>query len=81
MKTISRFQEGITLNPKEYVLDNKGNVKKFKTYDKAKQFLLKHGIAEDSIDNGIYIEDEVPYENCDGVLNCKDCSIFLQLHE
>ena len=55
---ISRFPEGVTLNPKEYVLDERGNLMKFPTHDKAKEFLIKNGVPEDQIDNGINIDEE-----------------------
>ena len=55
---ISRFQEGISLNPKEYVLDDNDELITFPTYEDAKQFLLDNSVPEDAIDNGIYIEEE-----------------------
>ena len=58
MYVISRFQEGVTLNPKEYILGDDNELMKFKTEEDAKQFLLDNGIDEDVIGDGIYIEDE-----------------------
>lgn len=58
MYVISRFQHGVTLNPKEFILDEKNEVMKFESYDSAKQFLLEHDVPEDVIGDGIYIDDE-----------------------
>jgi hypothetical protein len=59
MYTIHRFPEGITLNPREYVLDKKDKVRKFTTKDEAVKFLIPHfdliGMFEDQ---GIHIEEE-----------------------
>jgi hypothetical protein len=55
---ISRFQEGISLNPREFVLDENDELMKFETYDEAKEFLLEAGIDESEIDNGVYIDEE-----------------------
>ena len=58
MYTIHRHQEGITLNPREYILDENNAVMKFKTKDDAVKFLLPHfdlvGIFEDQ---GVHIEE------------------------
>ena len=59
MYTIHRYPEGVTLNPREYVLDERDEVIKFKTKDDAVKFLLPHfdlvGIFEDQ---GVHIEEE-----------------------
>ena len=55
---ISRFQYGVTLNPREFILNTNNTLKKFGSYEKAKQFLLKAGYYEKDIDNSIYIDDE-----------------------
>lgn len=52
---IARHQEHITINPLEYVLDNKGNVMKFKTKAKAKAYLTKKGVKNLE---GIYFKKE-----------------------
>ena len=58
MYTIHRHPEGITLNPREYILDEKDDVMKFKTKDDAVKFLLPHfdlvGIFEGQ---GVHIEE------------------------
>lgn len=54
---ISRFIEGVTLNPKEYVFDNDNHIMIFDDYDSAKNYILAHGYTEEDIDNGIYIDD------------------------
>ena len=58
MYVISRFQEGVSLNPREFILDKKGNLKKFKTAEKAEDFLLKAGVQKASINESIFIDDE-----------------------
>lgn len=58
MWVISRYPEGVVLNPKEFVLDDDGNVIKFKTKKKAKEFLVEGGVSLDVVGRGIYIEKE-----------------------
>ena len=59
MYTIHRYQEGITLNPREYILDEKDDVMKFKTKDEAVKFLIPHfDLAEVFADQGVHIEKE-----------------------
>lgn len=53
---INRAPNGISLNGKEYVLDDDGEVKLFGSEKDAKQFLLKNGANPDYIGDGIYIE-------------------------
>ena len=55
---ISRFQEGISLNPREFVLDERGNLMKFDTVELAKNFLIKAGIPITAINESIFIDDE-----------------------
>jgi len=59
MYTIHMYPEGITLNPREYILDKKDKVMKFTTKDEAVKFLIPHfdliGMFEDQ---GIHIEEE-----------------------
>ena len=56
---ISRFQEGISLNPREFVLNENDEVMKFETVKLAEQFLINAGIPEETIsDEGISIDDE-----------------------
>ena len=43
---IGRYEENITLNPKEYVLDDKGNIKEFETIKEAKKFLRDKGLND-----------------------------------
>ena len=50
--TISRYQEGISLNPKEYVLDDEdGEVKEFDTVQGALNFLNEHGGLDQEVTN------------------------------
>lgn len=66
MKIIARHQEGISLNPYEFVMDEKNELKKFKTDEEAVEFLNKsfktlNSTKEDFDEMGIFIlnfEDE-----------------------
>jgi hypothetical protein len=58
MYVISRFQHGISLNPREFILDDDGNVRKFESRETAVKFLLEAGVPEDSIDESIFIDEE-----------------------
>lgn len=50
---IARHQEYITLNPKEYVLNEKNKTMEFKTIKQAKEYLKKQGLRSFE---GIYFE-------------------------
>ncbi len=50
---IARHQEYITLNPKEYVLDDKENEMIFNSVKEAKEYLRKMGLNDFQ---GIYFE-------------------------
>ena len=52
---IGRYINGITLNPMEFVLDKKGNVKTFESIKSSKTFLRKAGINNFE---GYYFERE-----------------------
>ena len=54
---ISRFINGVILNPKEFVLTRTGKVKWFKTKENAEKFLVKAGIKKEAIGDGIYVEE------------------------
>lgn len=53
---ICRHQEGITINPLEYLRDNKGNLLKFETEKLAKSFLKSLGLQEAHLDTFKYLE-------------------------
>jgi hypothetical protein len=55
---ISRFQEGISLNPREFILDKKNKLMKFSTPQKAEEFLLNAGVSKEAINESIFIDDE-----------------------
>lgn len=61
---IWRHQEYITINPKEYLLDNHGKIMKFDTAEQAINYLNKHfkfpHLTEDAWKqhDGIYVEEE-----------------------
>ena len=48
---ISRPVNGISLNGKEYVLDDKGDIKLFDTRDTALDFLKANGVTENDMDS------------------------------
>jgi hypothetical protein len=54
---ISRFQEGISLNPKEYVLEDNGSLKLFPSERATKQFLLDAGYEEEDIGESVFIDE------------------------
>ena len=59
MYTIYRYPEGIVLNPKEYVLDDKDEVMMFKTEDDAVKALIPHFDFVEMLEHrGIHIEKE-----------------------
>ena len=54
---IYRHEHGISLNPREYVLDKPdGEWITFETHQEATKFITDAGYDADIIDNGIYIE-------------------------
>jgi pyruvate kinase len=55
---VARHIEGITLNPLEYLLDEKGEEMKFKSVQEAKAFLLSAGFVEDDMEDFHFINDE-----------------------
>ena len=58
MYTIHRYQEGITLNPREYIVDKNDIVVRFKTKDEAVKFLIPHfDLVEIFADQGVHIEE------------------------
>ena len=50
MIIIGRHINGVAINPREYLLDNVGKVRKFETEDAAKAFLTEKGYTEDDLD-------------------------------
>lgn len=57
-KLIYRHPEGISLNGKEYILNDDNTLKTFDDENKAKCFLLCVGYEEEDIDEYVFIEDE-----------------------
>ena len=58
MYTIHRYQEGITLNPREYILDENNTVIEFKTKEEAVKFLIPHfDLVEIFADQGVHIQE------------------------
>lgn len=58
MYIISRHIAGITLNPKEQLLDEEGNIKKFDTPRQARDFLVNNGMREEGIGYSVFIGTE-----------------------
>ena len=52
---ISRHINGITLNPREYLLDKKDRVLEFESVEKAKQYLRRRGVKKF---DGLHFEDQ-----------------------
>ena len=57
-KLIYRHPEGISLNGKEYLLNDDNTLKKFDDESDAKCFLLCEGYELEDIDDSVFIEDE-----------------------
>lgn len=63
---IGRYQEGISLNPLEYLLDDNNKPIKFDSKESAKEFLKTHFPTfsnDDLEDNFIYYEKETGEKN------------------
>jgi len=58
MKIIYRYQYGISLNPREYILNDDGTLKEFEDDNEAKCFLLCAGYELEDIDENVFIEDK-----------------------
>lgn len=58
--TISRFEKGCSLNPKEYVLDDEGNVRLFSEQEALD--LMDYDSIDDAHDDWIFIEPESELE-------------------
>ena len=53
---IGRYQNGVVLNPMEYVLESEfGKVKLFPSIQSAKDFLRENGVQESELDNFEYV--------------------------
>lgn len=66
--TISRFENNITLNPKEYVLDD-NDIIEFDTIDLAKKYLTDRGIA---CFDGYYFDEVINSDNVEDACCCWD---------
>ena len=57
MITVYRYINGVCLNPREYLLDEQGDVLDFESESQAREFM---GISQDEDTNemGIYFSDE-----------------------
>jgi hypothetical protein len=55
---IGKHQEGISLNPLEYLLDNDGKLKKFSSKKSAKKFLRTYfyNFSEDDLEDSFIYE-------------------------
>ena len=59
MVTIAKHVEGISLNPLEYLLDDKGKIRLFRTEQTAKNFLKRKGLTEEDMEF-MYFEEYKP---------------------
>lgn len=58
MIAIARHYDGITINEElEYVLTEDGELMKFESVDKAKEWLRRQDVDEETIEDLIYIEE------------------------
>ena len=55
---IYRHPESISLNGREYLLDDKNKLITFDTIDQAKQFLIDQSYATGDIGENVFIADE-----------------------
>lgn len=62
MITVSRAINGIGINGNEYLLDEHGKVKQFKSRKEAERFLLDMGFTKKEIENQIWLEEETKEE-------------------
>jgi hypothetical protein len=58
MVIIGRAINGISINGNEYLLDEKNNVKRFESVQKAEEFLKDMGFTSQEIEECISIEEE-----------------------
>jgi len=58
MIAVGRHINGITLNPLEYILDDRGRVKQFINKDSATEYLKEHGVANEVIEHLVFEEAE-----------------------
>lgn len=61
MISIYRYPEGVTLNPREYLLDKEGNVLRFKDIPSARTFLTEKGADPNAVHYEIEDSDEELY--------------------
>jgi hypothetical protein len=54
MVNVGRYIHGVTLNPREYLLDNDGEVMEFETEKAAKTFLKEKGFMEDDLEGLVF---------------------------
>ena len=57
MVYVARHINDITLNPLEYLLDEKGNLLLFPSEENAKAHLRQHGVAETELDEFVFKEE------------------------
>ena len=65
MTIIGRHINGITLNPLEYVLDDRGEVMEFNSENEAKSWLRGMGITDDEIYWLVFEEIDAAGDGCD----------------
>ncbi len=80
---IARYINNISINGKEFILDDKNKIIEFDTIDKAKEYLEEHGITEFEGFDFDEIEEEIVCPRCKGKgifddnfgleVDCPDC--------
>lgn len=58
MIIVGRAINGISINGNEYLLDEKMDLKRFESVDKAKEFLKDMGISEEEMETYLSFEEE-----------------------
>jgi len=58
MIRVYRYPEGISLNGKEYLLDDDNEIMLFENQAKAEIFLIDKGFTEEDFNTGIHFEED-----------------------
>lgn len=69
MVIVGRHINGITLNPLEWLLDDKGNEKTFESEEQARKFLLDEGMTEEELYYLVFEEVDAVARNYKSVKN------------
>lgn len=69
MIKIGRLRDGVSVNGIEYLLDNLGKEREFRSVESAKMFLLLTGCYEADFDDFVFEEQEIPEQ----IIRCNQC--------